>query len=82
MFLDGELYVGVYRENVMATYLHGIFDNGLFTRHILNYLRRKKGLKENENIIDYEKVKNKEFDRWEEHLRKNLDIDKIYEILK
>ncbi|WP_319202582.1 cobyric acid synthase [uncultured Ilyobacter sp.] len=82
LFLEGDLYVGVYRENIMATYLHGIFDNGIFTRHILNYLRREKGLKENENLIDYEKVKNMEFDKWEEHLRKNLDIDKIYEILK
>ena len=81
-FLDGDLYVGVYKENIMATYLHGIFDNGKFTRHILNYLRVKKGLKENNEIIDYEKVKTIEFDKWEKHLRENLDIDKIYKILK
>ncbi|WP_319370414.1 cobyric acid synthase [uncultured Ilyobacter sp.] len=82
IFLDGELYVGVCKENVIATYLHGIFDNGVFTRHVLNYMRRKKGLKENSELIDYEKVKTTEFDKWENHMRKNLDIDKIYKILK
>ncbi len=82
VFLDGDAYVGVYKNNIMATYLHGIFDNGKFTRHILNYLREKKNLGHSSEIIDYEEVKKIEFDKWEKHLRHNLDMDKIYEILK
>lgn len=81
-FLDGEESVSYMRENVMATYLHGIFDNGEFTRHILNYLRRSKGIAERDEMVDYEMKKQEEFDRWEDHLRKHLDVDKIYEILK
>jgi adenosylcobyric acid synthase len=82
VFLEGDNYVGVYKENIMATYLHGIFDNGKFTRHILNNLRDKKGLKSSEELINYEKVKETEFDKWENHLRNHLDINKIYKILK
>jgi len=81
-FLDGSESVSYYRENIMATYLHGIFDNGEFTRHILNHLRRGKGTALRDEMIDYEVKKAEEFDKWEGHLRKNLDIDKIYEILK
>ncbi len=81
-FLSGEENVSYYRDNVMATYLHGIFDNGEFTRHILNYLRRGKGAAERSDMVDYEARKAEEFDKWENHLREHLDIKKVYEILK
>ena len=79
-FLDGE-NISFYNENVVATYLHGIFDNGEFTRHILNHIRKKKGLSARDEMVDYEARKIEEFDKWEMHLRENLDIEKIYEIL-
>ncbi len=81
-FLDGDTDISFIKENVIATYLHGIFDNGIFTRHLLNHLRREKGIKEGDQVVDYNEVKIREFDRWEKHLRDNLDIDKIYKILK
>ncbi|MCK5780248.1 MAG: cobyric acid synthase [Psychrilyobacter sp.] len=80
-FIEGIESIGVYRENIIATYIHGIFDNGIFTRTFLNNIRIEKGLPVIEKIIDYKKEKNSEFDRWENLLRENLDIKKIYEIL-
>lgn len=36
-------------KNIVATYLHGIFDNKFFTDYILTMLRDKKGLTSEEN---------------------------------
>ena len=80
-FIDGEEYVGIFKENIIATYLHGILDNGRFTREFLNNIRVKKGLDKIEKIIDYKEEKNKEYDKWEKLLRDNLNIEKIYKIL-
>ena len=43
----------------------------------------KKGLKDFEiSLTDYREVKEKEYDRMAEVLRRHLDMEKIYEMLK
>ncbi|WP_338972695.1 cobyric acid synthase [Fusobacterium vincentii] len=71
----------VNRDNIIATYLHGIFDNKDFTDTLLNEIRRRKGLEEVNNNISYEEYKKKEFDKLEKLVRKNVDIDEIYKII-
>ena len=71
----------VNRDNIIATYLHGIFDNKNFTDVLLNEIRRRKGLEEVNNNISYEEYKLKEFDKLEKLVRENVDIDKIYKII-
>lgn len=70
-------------KNVMGTYLHGIFDNIEFTETILNNLRVKKGISAHEiSSFDLKEFKKKEYDKLEEHFRKHLKLDKIYEIIQ
>lgn len=68
--------------NVVGTYLHGIFDDAMFTRKILNSIRVNKGLEKTQNSINsFEEFKNKEYDKLADILRECLDIEKIYEII-
>ena len=71
----------VNRDNIIATYLHGIFDNKDFTDLLLNEIRKRKGLEEINNNISYEEYKLKEFDKLEKLVRENVDIDEIYKII-
>ena len=71
----------VNRNNIIATYLHGIFDNKEFTDTLLNEIRRRKGLNEINNNISYEEYKLKEFDKLEKLVRESVDIDEIYKII-
>ena len=52
----------VNRDNIIATYLHGIFDNKNFTDVLLNEIRRRKGLEEVNNNISYEVLEESWFD--------------------
>ena len=76
-----ERTIFVNRDNIIATYLHGIFNNKDFTDTLLNEIRRRKGLEEVNNNISYEEYKLKEFDKLEKLVRENVDIDEIYKII-
>lgn len=69
--------------NVVGTYIHGIFDEIDFTRSLLNNIREDKGLEKiDTNITSFHDFKQNEYDKLANLLRENLDLDKIYEILK
>lgn len=72
---------GISKNNLIGTYIHGIFDNDEFTNHILNYVRDKKGLDTVESNFSFSDYKNREYDKLADILRENLDIAKIYEII-
>ncbi|HHV73219.1 MAG TPA: cobyric acid synthase [Thermoanaerobacterium sp.] len=67
---------------VFGTYMHGIFENTEFTMRLVNILRSSKGLKDIDYIEDYRKFKEREYDRLADVVRKSLDINKIYQIMK
>ena len=70
-------------NNVMGSYLHGIFDNAKFTETILNNLRNKKGIAESSTSnFDLHEFKKNEYDKLEEHFRKYLNLNRIYEIIQ
>ncbi len=69
-------------QNVLGTYLHGIFDNEEFTKTIIANIKQKKGIQIIEDDeFNYEKFKKLEYDKLANHFRKHLDIDKVYKIL-
>lgn len=70
------------KENSFGTYIHGIFDNSEFTRNFLNNIREKKGLLPIKDYFSFSDFKEKEYNKLADHLRKNLDIQEIYKILK
>lgn len=66
--------------SVMGTYIHGIFDGASFREYIINYLRDKKGI-ELKSAQNYEHKREKELDKLADIVRKNLDMEAIYEIM-
>jgi adenosylcobyric acid synthase len=80
MEIDGTLS-GVIKNNIIGTYIHGIFDNVKFSRTFLNNIRKIKGLSAIDFEINYKKFKQKEYDKLAKSVRENLNMKKIYEIL-
>jgi len=68
---------------VFGTYIHGIFDNQLFRRDFLNYLRQEKGLSSYfpcRGISGWER-KDREYNKLADLVRAKLNIKKIYKIM-
>lgn len=68
---------------VFGTYIHGIFDNDDFRRHVVNILRKRKGLEplENSIVITTAEQRRRDFDKLAAVVRGSLDMEKIYNIL-
>ncbi len=71
-FADGRIF---------ATYLHGVFDDGVVLNYILNNVRKSKGLQPIENRPSYKEYKESEYDRLEKTVRENIDTKKLYDII-
>ena len=70
------------RDNIIGTYIHGIFDTPKFTRKLLNKVRAQKGLEPVFDYMNIETFKEKEYKRLAKIMRSHLDMEKIYSILK
>ena len=66
------------KNRVLATYIHGIFDNSKFTNDFLNIVRREKNTPEQKEIFSFNEFKEREYDKLAKLLRENLDIKEIY----
>lgn len=68
------------RDWIWGTYLHGVFDADGFRRWFLDRLRQRKGM---ERLGEIQVSYNLEpaLDRLAEHVRRSLDMDRIYRIL-
>ncbi|MFJ7940671.1 cobyric acid synthase [Peribacillus sp. NPDC096622] len=70
-------------NKVMGTYLHGIFHNRLFTRLLVNQIRRDKGLDEvKENVQSDSERREEAYNLLASHLEENIDMDTIYQWLQ
>ena len=68
--------------NIYGTYIHGIFDRSDISSEIINSLMKSKGIDMSQNdIIDMDKYKEKQYEILAENLEKAIDIDKLLEIL-
>lgn len=68
-------------ENVLGTYIHGIFDNDNFRRQILNAIRRKKNLPPLEVTKNYRSEKQKNYERLAKIVRENLNMELLNKII-
>ncbi|KEZ86739.1 cobalamin biosynthesis protein CobQ [Clostridium sulfidigenes] len=68
------------KGNVMGTYIHGVFDGVEFRQHIINELRRDKGIEEKVSMA-YEHLREKELDKLADLVRASIDMNKIYKIM-
>ncbi|SNT20773.1 adenosylcobyric acid synthase (glutamine-hydrolysing) [Bacillus sp. OK838] len=70
-------------NKVMGTYLHGIFHNRLFTRLLVNQIRRNKGLEEvKENVRSDSERREEAYNLLASHLEENIDMETIYQWLQ
>ncbi|MDW7669121.1 MAG: cobyric acid synthase [Bacillota bacterium] len=75
--LDGYIH-----NNIMGTYLHGIFDNIEFTKKLIEIISKDKGL----NLIldkelDLFTYKEEQYDKLASSFRESVDMKKIYKII-
>ncbi|HHW47644.1 MAG TPA: cobyric acid synthase [Clostridiaceae bacterium] len=74
---------GVRNGDVLGTYIHGIFDNMDFTMGLINNLRKRKGLGKADGIVrSFREFKEEQYDKLADLLRNNLDMERIYKIIK
>lgn len=68
---------------VFGTYIHGIFDNDKFRRHLINCIRDIKGWGplDAEVTLTLQEQRARDFDKLAEVVRSSLDMEKIYEIM-
>ena len=75
---DGDV-LGLFKENVLGTYLHGIFDEGVFLKTFINSLRKNKGINSlDKELIDYKKYKLNQYDELAILFENNIDLDRIF----
>lgn len=71
------------RGNVIGSYLHGIFDTGSFWRALVNRIRAQKGMDTSEEkVLTVQQFRDREFDRLASIVRKNIDMDSVYKIVR
>jgi len=80
----GSVYDGMISGDglVFGTYLHGIFDEPNFRRGVLNFVRRRKGLRPIEpKGVNPRVEREREYDRLARIVRRSLDIKAIYRMM-
>ena len=69
--------------NVYGTYVHGIFDMSGVVNKIVEALLKKKGYDTaNVNGLNIEEYKETQYNLLADAIRKNLDMEAIYEIME
>jgi len=68
-------------ENVLGTYIHGIFDNDNFRRQILNAIRHKKNLPPLPVTKNFRADKQKNYERLAKIVRENLNMELLKKIM-
>lgn len=66
-------------DHCFGTYLHGIFDNGEFVDRLLAPYADKLNAAP---TFDYAEYKNTQYDLLADHVRRHVDMERIYSILK
>ena len=74
---------GVCEGSVYGSYIHGIFDREGVAAAVVNALAEKKGVAlSGGDASGHREFKEKEYDRLAAMLRENLDMDRIYSMLR
>ena len=66
-------------ERCMGTYVHGILDNAAFVDFLLRPFAGRVG--ERQEAPDYRTYKQQQYDLLAAHVRRHLDMERLYEIL-
>lgn len=73
---------GYCRGDVYGTYVHGIFDAQGIVRGVADALARRRGVSlELDAVVDYQTLKNREYDKLADMIRKHMNMELIYDLL-
>lgn len=67
--------------NVFGTYIHGVFDNDVFRRSVLNAIRNSKGLEALANTRNVMAEKQQAYEHLADVVENALDMEKLYQIM-
>ncbi len=74
---------GCCRDNVLGTYVHGVFDQKSSSEALIRLLYQRKGLEYGgAAAMDYRAYKETQYDLLAETLRRHLDMERVYRILE
>ena len=74
---------GVCEDSVYGTYIHGVFDREGIAAAVVSALAEKKGvILSGGDASGHREFKEKEYDRLAAMLRENLDMERIYSMLR
>ena len=73
--------------NVLGTYLHGLFDDGVLADALVRRARRLRGLPESpvsaeQAAVSMAAYREEQFDKLAKAVRQSLDMDRVYAILR
>jgi len=82
---DGFIAFGSRTDSmVLGTYIHGILDNFIFRKIILELLRKKNNIKasSSSDSVSYKNFKEEQYGKLADIFRENMDMKLFYKILK
>lgn len=75
--------LGVCKEQIMGTYVHGVFDREETAGALLGELARARGIAvETLGVQDFKKYKEEQYTKLAAQMRRHLDMKAIYEMLE
>ncbi len=77
-----DVFDGSINNNCWGTYLHGIFENDLFRRAIINNVRMQKNLSPLDLTVRYSEIKDRAINNFANIIKENIDMDFIKRIAK
>lgn len=72
---------GASSKNIYGTYIHGFFDQGDIAFSLCNFIATQKGQKLTDSNFDYKAFKETQYNLLADEMRKNLNMEAIYEII-
>lgn len=80
---SGTVTDGAVQNNVMGSYVHGIFDEGTFSGALVELLLQKKGLTAQTAMeLTFGQYKEQQYDALADALRQSLNMNEVYRILE
>ena len=81
---DGSVkYDGIFSGNVYGTYVHGIFDEGTLAETLVGILAARKGVVlDTGQMISYGQFKQMQYDKLADGVRKSMDMEAVYAMLR
>lgn len=79
IYNENEFPSFIINNNIIGTFIHKIFQNKNFIEKLTEEIMKNKNIQK--DVTTFEEYREREFDKAEALLRKNIDIEKIYKII-